>query len=158
MNCEYWSFKTGSHLKRLSRFKNRFNAISLESPSLLITCSLKGSPTTNLPWDVRETLSRKCCSQRASSSVRLFHSFMTFSCFQKSSNCSCNCALDTFAWKAWTRWTELDERSRRPARIHPSRVFCRSGCLVEALICPTHRMSQNNSAPIRTLTSRELWN
>jgi len=51
-----------------------------------------------------------------------------------------------------------DDRPKRPARIHPNRIFWSVGFLGEALICPIHKICQNNSAPINKSISDDTWN
>ena len=80
------------------------------------------------------------------------------SIFQARLTCSCNSALVTDAWNEWTFEAVDMVSSNRPAKIQPSRVFWRIGCLSEDLTCPTHIRFQNKSTPIKRSTSDNMWN
>jgi len=72
--------------------------------------------------------------------------------------CSCNSALVTDAWSKWTLAAVDMVLSKRSAKIQPSRVFWRVGCLSEDLTWPTHIRFQNKSTPIKRSISDDMWN
>jgi len=139
--------------KRLSM---PFNRLRADSRMLFNICSLIGSLTVYLSWKFWDTLSKKWRSQMFSSILKLCDCMEMSSICQARLTCSCNSALVTDAWSEWTLAVVDIVLFKWPAKIQPSCVFWRVGCLSEDLTWPTHIRFQNKSTPIKRSISDDM--